>query len=311
MEKKGSKLPRHVTARATALFRPFRPYKLVIAICFALCVLVGTHIYVYATLTQLKIAQQNGITIQMQKQAAVLAEQSAEKVRLERERIEKEQKAAEEAAAKELAEQARVNPNNPAVLSSTACNTAKMHNNPASIDVLINKKHCVLPLNYVPSDLVTSNGATLSAQVIDAFNQMYAAAMAAGQPFSVTSSFRSYDSQIATYNKWVSISGYDGADEYSARPGYSEHQTGLVLDVAAGGCKLDCFGSTSQYTWFQQHAAEYGFIQRYYAGYEDITGYTSEEWHYRYVGVAVAKDMQAKGVKTLEQYWQMEGGDYY
>ena len=102
-----------------------------------------------------------------------------------------------------------------------------------------------------------------------------------------------------------------GADTYSARPGYSEHQTGLAFDVAAGSCVLDCFGTTSQYQWLQANAADYGFIQRYYAGYENITGYKAEEWHYRYVGTAVAKDMQARGIKTLEQYWDILGGGYY
>lgn len=167
------------------------------------------------------------------------------------------------------------------------------------------------PLSFAPGDLVTSNGATLSAKAIAAYNQLFAAAAAAGQPFSVTSSYRSYGDQVSTYNYWISVSGKEGADTYSARPGYSEHQTGLAFDVAAGSCVLDCFGTTSQYQWMQAHAADYGFIQRYYAGYEDITGYKAEEWHYRYVGTAVAQDMRAKGIKTLEQYWDMPGGGYY
>ena len=110
----------------------------------------------------------------------------------------------------------------------------------------------------------------------------------------------------------MSVSGAAGADTYSARPGYSEHQTGFAVDVAnaTGTCSLDCFGTTSQYAWLQQHAADYGFIQRYYAGFEAITGYKAEEWHYRYVGVAIAKDMQQRGIKTLEQYWGVPGGTY-
>lgn len=111
------------------------------------------------------------------------------------------------------------------------------------------------PLNYVPADLITVNGATLSAQASGAFKQMY--------------------------------------------------------DAAVNNCTLDCFGSTSQYQWFQQNAANYGFIQRYYAGFEAVTGYKAEEWHYRYVGTAVAKDMQVRGIKTLEQYWNVSGGDYF
>lgn len=217
----------------------------------------------------------------------------------------------QEAAAAKAAEQAKnADASNANTIDSRACNTATSHTNPASIDVMVNKKHCIQPLSYAPADLVTSHGATLSKKAMSAFNKMYDAAAAAGQPFYVTSSYRSYATQISTYNYWISISGQAGADTYSARPGYSEHQTGLAFDVAASGCTLDCFGSTSQYKWFQQHAAEYGFIQRYYAGYESITGYKAEEWHYRYVGIEAAQDMKAKGIKTLEQYWNMPGGVY-
>lgn len=184
------------------------------------------------------------------------------------------------------------------------------HGNPVSPLVLVNKKNPMRPMSYVLRDAVTSNGATLSAKAIKSYNQMFAAAAAAGQPFRVTSSYRSYGSQVTTYDHWVSQSGVAVADTYSARPGYSEHQTGFVIDVAADGCVLDCFGTTSQYQWFKKHAAQYGFIQRYKAGSEAITGYTSEEWHYRYVGTAVAKDMQARGISTLEEYWGFSGGDY-
>lgn len=222
-----------------------------------------------------------------------------------------EEKARQEAAAKKAAEQAKVSDaSNAGSIDASACNRATEHNNPSRIDVMVNKKHCIQPLTFAPNDLVTSHGATLSAKAVAAFNQMFAAAAAAGQGFYVTSSYRSYNDQVATYNYWVSMSGQAGADTYSARPGYSEHQTGLVMDVAANGCVLDCFGSTSQYRWFQQNAANYGFIQRYYAGSESVTGYKAEEWHYRYVGVAIAKDMKAKNIKTLEEYWGMPGGVY-
>lgn len=227
-------------------------------------------------------------------------------------KIRAEKKAAQEKAANEAADAARTaNESTVSTINSSACNTEKSHANPSNIDVVVNKKHCLQPLSYAPGDLVTSNGATLSAKAINAYNQLFAAAAAAGQGFSVTSSYRSYGDQVSTYNYWVSLSGKEGADTYSARPGYSEHQTGLAFDVAAGSCVLDCFGSTPQYQWLQANAADYGFIQRYYAGYEDITGYKAEEWHYRYVGVAVAKDMRAKGIKTLEQYWDIPGGGYY
>lgn len=229
----------------------------------------------------------------------------------------KQRKAAEEIARKEAAaalaaEQARSvdSAEAAAYIDSASCNTFGTHNNPALIDVLVNKKHCIQPVTFAPDDLVTTYGATISAKAADAFNSMYLAATQAGQGFSVTSSYRSYSLQVATYSYWVSVSGQDGADTYSARPGYSEHQTGFAVDVATGGCALDCFGSTTQYAWLQANAADYGFIQRYYAGYEDVTGYNAEEWHYRYVGVSVAKDMQAKNIKTLEEYWGISGGGY-
>ena len=140
---------------------------------------------------------------------------------------------------------------------------------------------------------------------------MLQAAAAAGAPLSVTSSFRSYSNQVSTYNYWVKINGSAAsADTVSARPGYSEHQTGLAIDFSAGGCSLECFAGTAQYTWMKANAAEYGFIERYMPGMTSITGYSPEAWHYRYVGATVAKDMKAKGVKTLEQYWSVAGGDY-
>lgn len=264
------------------------------------------------------VTTNNAVSAKEAELAVFIKESDAKKKKLDDAR-EVKLKAEKEAAAKKAAEEAKkaaeaarngTSGGSSGSTNSKACNASSSHNNPSSIDVIVNKKHCMQPVSYAPADLVTSNGATLSAKAVGAFNNMYAAAAAAGQGFYVTSSYRSYSDQVSTYNYWVSVSGQAGADTYSARPGYSEHQTGFVIDVAANGCVLDCFGSTSQYQWFQQHAADYGFIQRYYKGYEGITGYVAEEWHYRYVGVAVAKDMQAKGIKTLEQYWGLPGGDY-
>lgn len=283
----------------------FQRHWLVIAISTMLVLLTGGAIAVYAYTASQQAAQTNEKTQQM------IAEADKHIAQIEAEKKAAAEKEAKEAAAKEAAEKAKTSDGTTAdAIDPKSCNAGSSHNNPSAIDVVVNKKHCIQPLNYSPADLVTSHGATLSKKAIDAYNQMYAAAAAAGQPFYVTSSYRSYTTQISTYNRWVSISGQAGADTYSARPGYSEHQTGFAFDVAATGCTLDCFGSTSQYNWFQQHAADYGFIQRYYAGYESITGYKAEEWHYRYVDVSVAKDMKAKGVKTLEQYWNVSGGDY-
>lgn len=195
-------------------------------------------------------------------------------------------------------------------LDTSQCVASSAHSNPADIDVIVNKKHCMRPLDYEPSELVEVYGATLSAKAAGAFKALYEAAAAAGQGFSVTSSYRSYQHQIATYRYWMASDGQAGADNYSARPGYSEHQTGLAVDVEAAGCSLSCFGQTSQYAWLKEHASEYGFIQRYTTGSEAITGYRSEEWHFRYVGAQVATDMKKRKISTLEEYWQVPGGSY-
>ena len=281
-----------------------RKHALVIASLLCATLVVLGMIAWYAIATDNYVQRTNAATAQTIAQAQEMAKITAEK----KAKQIAEETARKEAAAKDAAEQAKRGGGG--AIDAKACNASTSHINPASIDVVVNKKHCIQPLTYTPGDLVTSHNATLSAKAIQSFNQLYDAAAAAGQPFYVTSSYRSYTTQISTYNRWVSISGKEGADTYSARPGYSEHQTGFAFDVAASGCTLDCFGSTSQYRWFLENAARYGFIQRYYAGYEAITGYKAEEWHYRYVGAEVAQDMQAKGIKTLEQYWGISGGDY-
>jgi D-alanyl-D-alanine carboxypeptidase len=284
-------------------------YRVSIGILTFACIACGT------LLTLSWVNTEKAISASEASRQAVQARTEAYLKELEAKKTAAEEQAAqdaEEAATTEQAEEDKAASSGfSSQTSPESCNTATTHINPASIDVLVNKKHCLIPLTFAPADLVTSNGATLSAKAIDAFNQMFAAAAAAGQPFTVSSSYRSYATQVSTYNYWVSVNGQQAADTVSARPGFSEHQTGLVMDVGAGGCNLNCFGGTSQYQWFQANAANYGFIQRYYAGFEAITGYASEEWHYRYVGVAVAQDMKAKGIKTLEQYWGLEGGDYH
>ena len=223
-----------------------------------------------------------------------------------------EKKAAEAAAAQKASADAALTAQQAGqVVTPAGCAISGSHGNPNAIDVVVNKKHCFNPIDFAPSDLVTVYGATISAKVQTDFVAMYQAANAAGVAFSVTSSYRSYSNQVATYNGWVKTNGSTAAaDTVSARPGYSEHQTGLAMDLQAGGCALECFLNSAQYTWLQAHAAEYGFIQRYPIGLESVTGYSSEAWHYRYVGKTVAQDMKAKGIKTLEQLWNIGGGGY-
>ena len=217
------------------------------------------------------------------------------------------------AAAKKASEEVVQNPQTaPERIDPADCNVSNVRDDPSQIDVLVNKKHCIQPLRFAPTDLQTRYGATISAKAMPSFVELYEAARAAGRTLSVTSSYRSYDTQVATYNYWVSISGVAGADTYSARPGYSEHQTGLAIDFAnaTGTCSLDCFGSTPEYQWLLENAHNYGFIQRYYAGQEALTGYGAEEWHWRYVGVETATAMKERDILTLEVFWDMPGGFY-
>jgi len=200
----------------------------------------------------------------------------------------------------------------PSIVNPADCNVSGVRNNPSDPGVMVNKKHCLQPLTFVPGDLVTVRGAQISAKAAPSFEQLMNSAAAAGFPLLVTSSYRSFQTQVATYNYWVSISGATIADTYSARPGYSEHQTGFAIDFAnaSGSCSLSCFGTTPEYQWLVANAATYGFIQRYISGKEAITGYSAEEWHYRFVGSSVALDMKARGIQTLEEYWGLPGGTY-
>lgn len=197
------------------------------------------------------------------------------------------------------------------VVTPKGCAISGAHGDPNKIDVVINKKRCFNPINFVPSDLTSYNGFVVSAKIVPDMTAMFNAAATAGAPLSLTSSYRSYSNQVETYNHWVSVNGSTAsADTVSARPGYSEHQTGYAFDLAAGGCSLECFRGSAQYTWMQANAASYGFIERYPQGLESVTGYSPEAWHWRYVGVATATEMKSKGIKTLEQLWNIPGGSY-
>ena len=120
------------------------------------------------------------------------------------------------------------------------------------------------------------------------------------------SGFRSYDYQKTLYDNYVSRDGQAAADRYSARPGYSEHQTGLVFDLTDKSGNLLEDSRASQ--WLKDNAHNYGFIVRFQAGKEASTGYMPEAWHIRYVGKE-AKDSHDSGL-SLEEYFGIEGGDY-
>ena|SRR5919205_2037599 len=180
--------------------------------------------------------------------------------------------------------------------------------NPSHAWVLVNKSRPLNPRQFAPSDLVSWNSGNhlLRRQVAGALTQLFAGARGAGYSLEVISAYRSYASQSALYNSYVQMYGQAYADTISARPGYSEHQTGLAADIgnAGGGCGLTaCFGTTPGGRWVAANAHRYGFIVRYPQGYSGITGYTYEPWHLRFVGVPLAADMKSRGIPTMEQYF--------
>ena len=155
--------------------------------------------------------------------------------------------------------------------------------------ILIANKTYALPSDY---------GTGLTAETSDAFASMKAAAAAQGLNLYISSGFRSYSTQVGLYNKYAANDGVAEADRYSARPGHSEHQTGLTFDL---NTITEAFGSTPAGLWVAAHGHEYGFIVRYPQGGEAITGYKWEPWHMRFLGVDVATKVFNSGL-TLEEY---------
>lgn len=225
--------------------------------------------------------------------AAVAAQKKAE-AEAERKRL-AEEKAAAEKAARE-----------------------KAIGDPASITVVINKKRPFDPIDWAPDDLVTPNipvrnGQQLRTEAARAIEKMYAAASADGASFVLGSGYRSYSRQVQLFESYVQRDGVEAAETYSARPGHSEHQTGLVADIDDnGGCYLEtCFGDTAAGTWVREHGHEYGFIVRYERDQQAVVGYIYEPWHLRYVGVEVATAMHDRGIANLEDYFELPAAPDY
>lgn len=183
---------------------------------------------------------------------------------------------------------------------------------PASIWVVVDKLRPLNPKDYVPADLVQTpvahaNPPTLRAEAADAMVAMFAAAKAEGAGgMQLQSAYRSYTTQVVVYNRYVSQAGQAGADAQSARPGFSEHQTGLAADISSlpATCVLAaCFGDTPQGRWLVANAYRFGYLLRYPADKVAVTGYMYEPWHFRYIGAALATEMHAEGVTTLEEFF--------
>lgn len=190
---------------------------------------------------------------------------------------------------------------------------------PMSPWVVTNKLRPLNPNNFQPTDLVMPEGVAnewgqpLREPAARAAEALIGAAAAAGHDVWIISAFRDYNTQVALYYSYVDRDGQAAADTYSARPGHSEHQTGLVIDLDDyGACYLQsCFGDTAAGVWLAEHAAEHGFILRYPAGKEAITGFMAEPWHFRYVGIELAQEMKRTNTLTLEEFFGLEAAPDY
>lgn len=173
--------------------------------------------------------------------------------------------------------------------------------------ILVNK-HYYLNNTYVPNNLekISTRFALSNMKLVstakDAFEELASAAKKENLNIIAMSTYRSYDYQVNLYNKYVRNDGQIAADTYSGRPGHSEHQTGLAVDVYNGKINYTNFEKTKEFTWMQQHAHEYGFILRFPKDKESETGYTYESWHYRYVGKDVASYIKEHNISFEEYY---------
>lgn len=195
----------------------------------------------------------------------------------------------------------------------------------SSIWVIVNKQHPLNPKTYVPSDLITpsmvvrskitSDESKVSSKIAPSLERMVTDARSQGILLNLQSGYRSYQLQISVYNNEVSSFGQSTADKESARPGYSEHQTGLAVDLGSiptPSCDVaQCFGTTKEGVWLAANSYKYGFIVRYTSDNQSVTGYEVEPWHLRYVGVALSTELHDKNVTSLEQFFNVSGGTSY
>ncbi|MGR2753989.1 D-alanyl-D-alanine carboxypeptidase family protein [Agromyces arachidis] len=188
---------------------------------------------------------------------------------------------------------------------------ARSIDDPASIWVVVDKLRPLQPADYEPADLVSVPVAhtwepLLRAEASDAVVAMFeAASQEAGLALASNSAYRSYSTQQEIYS---------GDDDLTARPGHSEHQTGLAIDIGAesGACSLDvCFADTPEGQWLRDNAHRFGFVLRYPADKQPVTGYQFEPWHFRYVGVDLATEMRSQGITTLEEFFGLPPAPVY
>lgn len=189
--------------------------------------------------------------------------------------------------------------------------------NDDSYTVLVNKFNS-LSEGYIPDDLVTVSVPTILEnpevnqlrEVADnALTSMFSAAEEENLFLFARSGFRSFNTQVHLFNGYAEKHGEEAANTYSAKPGFSEHQTGLVMDVTSESVQFQLteqFGSTAEGKWIAENAHKFGFIIRYPYGKEEITGYVYEPWHLRYLGKEVAEAVYNSNV-TYEEFLVEKG----
>ncbi len=176
--------------------------------------------------------------------------------------------------------------------------------------VLLNK-HYYADGNYKGQNLIDvdkqynlyNTSFKLSEECYEAFLKMYNDAKEQGYAFKINSAYRSYETQIKIYQGWVNKDGVALADTYSARAGFSEHQTGYAFDVRDYPFTNDDYSKTKSFTWVSENAYKYGFIIRFPKDKEYITGYQYEPWHYRYCGTECATYIHDNDI-TFEEYYE-------
>lgn len=167
--------------------------------------------------------------------------------------------------------------------------------------IIVNKYYTV-PNDYRPPDLVNTDGHLMRKDTAEAYKKLRDAARAEGLTIYAVSAYRSVDYQKNLYNSYLAEDDKANVDRYSARAGHSEHHTGMAIDLFGSIEGLRNFEKTPEYPWLKKNAYKYGFIIRYMAETEEITGYESEPWHIRYIGTEASTDMHDKNILTFEEY---------
>lgn len=180
-----------------------------------------------------------------------------------------------------------------------------------SLWVIVNKKHPLHPIRYQPQVSVV-DGREVDRRMAPYLKQLLAGSKRAGNPLAVVSGYRSYGYQQSVFGNLAAEQGKASAEMWSAKPGYSEHQTGLAADLDLAGrstCSLQpCFGKTRGGRWLAANAWRYGFIVRYTKANTSITGYSPEPWHIRYVGKPLARELREVHATSLESFFGVSGG---